>query len=288
MLKNRLIACLPLYNNFVVQSIGFEKMLPVGSPKLIIEYLCQWGYDEIILLDITASKIMHKPNLELIKKISNAASVPLGYGGGIRNLEDAKYLVANGVDKVLINSSMQDKPSLVSEIANALGSQCIIASLDFKKIDGQYFMFRHTTREILPVNIEKLVANYQNLGVGEFLVTSVDGYGMKNGYDTELLVEFSNYSSVPVIALGGGYKANHFENLLLNTSIKAFAVENSLLFKEHSGAIIKSMLVNPNSFRLDTLNEYLNYSFDSDGRIKKRNEHYLESLFYQKSKERVL
>ena len=288
MLKNRLIACLPLYNNFVVQSIGFEKMLPVGGPKLIIEYLCQWGYDEIMLLDITASKIMHKPNLELIKKISNAASVPLGYGGGIRNLEDAKYLVANGVDKVLINSSMQDKPSLVSEIANALGSQCVIASLDFKRIDGKYFMFRHTTKEISPVNIERLVAHYQNLGVGEFLVTSVDRYGMKNGYDTQLLVEFSNYSSVPVIALGGGYKANHFDNLLLNTSIKAFAVENSLLFKEHSGAIIKSMLVNPNSFRTDTLNEYLNYSFDSDGRIKKRNEHYLESLFYQKSEERVL
>ena len=73
-----------------------------------------------------------------------------------------------------------------------------------------------------------------------------------------------------------------------DASIKAFAVENSLLFKEHSGAIIKSMLVNPNSFRTDTLNEYLNYSFDSDGRIKKRNEHYLESLFYQKSEERVL
>jgi len=124
MLKNRLIACLPIYNNFVIQSIGFEKMLPVGDPKLIIEYLCQWGYDEIILLDITAGKNMHRPNLELIKKISNAASIPLGYGGGIRHLEDAKNLVANGVDKVSINYSIQRKPNLVLEIANALGSVC--------------------------------------------------------------------------------------------------------------------------------------------------------------------
>jgi len=288
MLKNRLIACLPIYNDFVIQSIGFEKMLPVGDPKLIIEYLCQWGYDEIILLDVTASKNMHKPNLELIKKVSNAASIPLCYGGGIRNLEDAKNLVANGVDKISINYSTQHKPNLFFEIANALGSQCVIASLDFKKVNGKYFRFMHTTSEILPVNIERLVTDYQNLGVGEFLVTSVDRYGMKNGYDTELLAEFLNYSSVPVIALGGGYNADHFENLLLNTGIKAFAVENSLLFKEHSGAMIKSMLVDPNSFRIDTLAEYLNYSFDSNGRIKKRSEQYLESLFYQKTEERVL
>ena len=282
MLKNRLIACLPVFQNKVVQSIQFKKLLPVGEPKIIIEFLCSWGIDEIIILDIEAGRKNSGPNSILIEAIGHASDVPLTYGGGIKTLKQSTQLIAKGVDKVALNSVFISNRKILKEISETLGAQSIVVSLDFRKSGKNYELFDHSNQTFQKIEPEKLAAQLSNEEVGEVLVTSIDNYGMKNGYDIELMKKFTDNTDLPVIALGGGYRSNQIIDLASATNVTSFAVENALLFKEHSVAIYKALISQNLMVREDVLDEYRQHKFDVNERLRKKEEKYLSELFYEK------
>jgi cyclase len=281
LLKNRIIACLPIFQNKVVQSIQFKKLLPIGDPKIIVQFLCSWGIDEIVILDIEAGKKNNHPNLKLVETIAQFSDVPLTYGGGIKTAKQATELIANGVDKIALNSALISDIGILKEISETLGAQSIIVSLDFKKNGDSYVLFDNSNNLFRKIEPEYLANQFNNNDVGEILIASIDHYGMKNGYDIELMKKFTNNTDLPVIALGGGYNGNHIIDLASATRITSFGIENALLFKEHSVAIYKAILSQSLTVREDTLNEYRNHSFDTNERLKKKDEAYLSELFYK-------
>jgi imidazole glycerol-phosphate synthase subunit HisF len=265
-----------------VQSIQFKKLLPVGEPGIIIEFLCSWGIDEIIILDIEAGQKNSGPNSILVEAISQASDVPLTYGGGIKTSMHATQLIAKGVDKIALNSAFISNRKILKEISETLGAQSIVVSLDFRKNGKDYELFNHSNKTFQKIEPEKLATQFSNEEVGEVLVTSIDNYGMKNGYDVELMKKFTDNTDLPVIALGGGYRSNQIIDLAQATNVTSFAIENALLFKEHSVAIYKALISQDLMVREDVLDEYQKHKYDVNERINKRDEKYLSELFYER------
>ncbi len=281
MLKNRIIACLPIFQDKVVQSIQFQKKLPLGNPKIIIEFLCSWGVDEIVILDIEAGRKNGFPNWELIESIASASDVPITYGGAINTAKQAKELIANGVDKISLNSVLHSNIEILKEISDMLGSQSLIVSLDFHRNGPDYEIFNSLKNSFQKVAPEKLAMKYGDAGIGELLITSMNRYGMKNGYDIELMKKFTDNTDVPVIALGGGYNVSHIVDLALATKVKSFAIENAFFFKEQSVSIYKALLSEILMVRDENLFHFKNQKFDSNERLEKKDEVYLYELFYE-------
>jgi cyclase len=281
MLKNRIIACLPIFQDKVVQSIQFKKKLPLGKPKIIIEFLCSWGVDEIVILDIEAGRKNGFPNWALIESIASASDVPITYGGAISTPKQARDLIANGVDKISLNSVLHSNMGILKEISEMLGSQSLIVSLDFQRNGPDYELFDSLNNSFQKVVPEKLALLYGDAGIGELLITSIDRYGMKNGYDIELMKKFTDNTDVPVIALGGGYKTDHIVDLALASKVRSFAIENAFFFKEQSVTIYKALLSGRLKVRDEDLIYFKNQKFDFNERLEKKDEIYLYELFYE-------
>ena len=145
-LKNRLIACLIVKNGFVVQSVGFSRYLPVGSIEVAVEFLNEWGVDEIVLLDIDAARNRSGPDPELVSKASASGLVPITFGGGIRSVDDMRIVLRSGADKIAMNSAVIEQPSIVSQGALVFGNQCMVVSIDVKlDSDNNYRLYSAST-----------------------------------------------------------------------------------------------------------------------------------------------
>ena len=169
MLKKRLIACLLLKKDLIVQSIGFNKYLPIGSPLFPLERLNKWDVDEIIFLDISAFKEKRKFDPKILEILSKSCFVPLTVGGGITNVDDVRKLIRSGADKVSINSSAIDNPKLITEIADIFGSQCAVVSMDCKlDKDGVYRVYKDSGK--IPTNLvaSDWAKKVEKLGAGKF------------------------------------------------------------------------------------------------------------------------
>jgi imidazole glycerol-phosphate synthase subunit HisF len=285
MLKTRLIANLIVKNDIVVQSIGFKKYLPIGKPEIAVEFLNSWGIDEIILVDIDATKESRQINLEKLKNISKKCFVPLTVGGGIKTVEEMKELVKYGADKIAINTAAVKNPELISKGAKVLGDQCIIVSIDVKKNQQEeYEVFISNGKEatgIHPVNWAKQV---QELGAGEILLNSIDKDGSKTGYDLDLIRKVVNAVFIPVIAVGGAGKPQHFQDGIELGKATAVAAANYFHFTEHSVITTKAFLKQPSliSLRLETHAKYDQCSFETHlGRLKKKNDDYFEKIRFE-------
>src|SRR5437899_2670548 len=138
MLKKRIIGCLVVKNGIVVQSIGFNKYLPVGKPTIAVEYLNRWGIDEIVLVDISATKNKQQPNYKMYKELSAKCYVPLAIGGGITHIGQVTELMHCGADKVIINKTALEIPDFISQTARVFGNQCVIIAIDvFRDSNGK-------------------------------------------------------------------------------------------------------------------------------------------------------
>ncbi len=283
MLKPRLIACLPMKNNIVVQSIGFQKYLPVGDPAIAIEFLNQWGIDEIILLDIDATREKRGPNFELVKRISRKCFVPLTVGGGIRTLEDIRKLIRYGADKVSLNSAAVENPELVSRAAAVFGNQCIIVSLDVGRgSTGKQEVFIRGGTTATGVDPREMALRMEHGGAGEIFLTSMERDGTGQGYDLELIQRVSDGVNVPVIACGGVGHPQHFIDGFLLGKATACAAGNFFHFTEHSPITTKSFLLQKGiNIRLDTNAHYNDSNFDMQGRIAKKDDSYLEKIRFE-------
>ena len=272
MLKKRVIATILLKNNLVVQSINFNQYLPIGRLEIALEFIEKWDIDEVIILDLDATKNNRTIDFNLLKKSSKKIFVPLTVGGGITSIIDAKNAVHSGADKISINSSFLDNNSFVKQIVNDFGSQCVVLSADVKVAgNGEYYVYINSgTKKI--IDLQKWIKQAEKFGAGELLINSITNDGIKKGYDINLYKEISNFSQLPVIALGGAGKVSHITDLFESTEVSAAAVGNMLYFTEHSTSKIKSALVqNTMNIRPSCFINYDCWDFESDGRIIPKN-----------------
>lgn len=290
MLKKRIVACLTIKNGIVVQSIGFKKYLPVGSPMISAEALNQWGIDEIIILDLDATREKRKPNLDLVKAVSKKIFVPLTVGGGIQNEDDIRKLISSGADKVSINKSSWLNPEIISRGAKMLGSQCIAVSIDVKiKPNKGWEVVCDSGQTSMKIGPVEWAQKVEKLGAGEILLNSVDKDGSKAGYDINLIRKVSRAVSIPVIACGGAGHPEHFWQGIVQGEASAVAAGNFFHFEEHSPIIVKAYLARKGiKLRLDSYAAYQETDFQTNGRLAKRSEDYLDKLRFKIIKEEVI
>lgn len=289
MLKQRIIATLVLKNNIVVQSIGFKKYLPVGNISIAVEALNDWGVDEIIIFDIDASKHNRVIDNSLIVNASKYAMVPITVGGGISKIEHVKKLISSGADKVSINQSFLNNKDFVKESSIMFGAQCIVVSLDIIKIGNEYFVYDYILNTTT-INMVDAIKNAQDIGAGEIIINSVDNDGKKCGYNLDMIKQACKVSTVPLIAQGGAKNYADLEEAIKIKDLSAVAAANLFHFTEHSVAVAKSFLKRDIQYpvRLESHTNYLEFNFDEDGRIMKKDDKVLESLMFETHKKEVI
>ena len=201
--RPRIIPVLLYDDRDLIKTINFKDRTYLGDPVNAVKIFNRKGIDELSVLDIGATKNHREPDFELLKDIASEAFMPLSCGGGITNLEQVHELLAIGYEKVVINSELVRNPKLITESAEAFGSQSIVASIDAKIIKGQYHCVINDGQEVtdkLPVELAK---EAERLGAGEIIINSVDRDGMMQGYDIELVKSVADAVKIPVTAIGG-------------------------------------------------------------------------------------
>jgi cyclase len=211
MLKVRVIPCLDVKGGRVVKGVKFLELRDAGDPVEQAAAYDAAGADELMFLDITASHEGRGAILEVIARTADVCFMPLGVGGGVRTVEDARRILRAGADKVSINTAAVDNPGLLSGAADAFGSQAVVLAIDAKQREGSsgWEVFTVGGRKNTGMDVIDWAARAVELGAGEILLTSMDRDGARSGYDTALLKAVSSAVSVPVIASGGAGSAGH-------------------------------------------------------------------------------
>lgn len=193
------------------KGVKFKNHKYIGDPINTVKIFNDKEVDELVVLDIGASKSKKGPNFELLRDIASEAFMPLAYGGGVTNIEQAKTLFSMGFEKIVLNSVLKNNDTLITAIANHYGSQSVVASVDIKKnIFGKYSCFTECGSVDMKKNPIDYAKHLVELGVGEIIVNSIDRDGTLKGYDLEVLQKISSCASVPVVALGGAGCKNDF------------------------------------------------------------------------------
>ena len=268
MLKKRLIACLLIREGLIVQSLGFERYLPIGQPRFPIEFVVKWDVDEIVLLDMSATGENRGPRGDLLETLSRYCYVPLTVGGGVRSVEDVRQAIQHGADKVCVNSHALDRPALISEIASVYGNQCVVVSMDCRREpNGSYQVWARSGRQRTGRSAVDWARQCEALGAGEIFLNSIDRDGSRLGYDLDLVAAVSRAVGVPVIACGG--IGNHADFAAgIEAGAAAVAAANIFHHIEHSTILAKAHMVSRGiDVRLDSEAKYAGREFDETGRL---------------------
>jgi len=199
----RVIPCLDVANGRVVKGVNFVDLKDAGDPVEQARAYDAAGADELCFLDITASHEARGTLLDIVRRTAEVCFMPLTVGGGVRTVEDARALLLAGADKVAVNSAAVSRPEVVSDIAEKMGSQCIVASVDARRVGDHWEIFTHGGRQATGIDAVEHAVKLAKFGAGELLVTSMDGDGTQGGYDLELTRTIADAVSVPVVASGG-------------------------------------------------------------------------------------
>jgi len=279
MLKQRVIGVVLVNaSGIAVQSVGFKRYLPIGSPQIAINYLDRWGIDEIVVLHIDAYQNSKTPSKEIIETYAKECRVPLAVGGGIKSVEDIQQIIAAGADKVVINTSFHDQPELILNAAEIFGSQAIIVSFDASFRDGGFFIYKHTASTLTALRLESQIKQAIDLKAGEIFLNSVDKDGSKKGFDLNLIKSLPKKCSVPVTLCGGAGLPEHISSAM-SFDLSGVAAANFWHFSEHSVNTVKHELVSRDkAIRFDSHVKYAGFNHDSDGRVKRLKEQYLDDL----------
>ena len=203
MITKRIIPCLDVKNGTVVKGTNFKDLNEISSPVQLAEYYSSHGADELVFYDITASSDGRKLFTDILTETASKVFIPLTVGGGINTLEDFDRVLKCGADKVSVNSGAIRNPDLIKEAAQKYGDQCVVLSVDVKRVDGEFRVFAKGGREDTGLNaLEWIKKGVQN-GAGEIVVNSIDTDGVKKGFDIEMLKAVTELVNVPVIASGG-------------------------------------------------------------------------------------
>jgi cyclase len=204
MLRIRIVPCLLLRGGGLVKTVRFDSLKYVGDPINAVRIFNEKEVDELVFLDIGATAGGHGPNFEVVRDIASEAFMPLGYGGGITNVDEIRRLFTIGVEKIILNTAAHTDPRLIEDAARIAGSQSIVVSIDVKRgLLGKYSVFSHSgtvNQRLGPVESARRAVD---AGAGEILLTSIDRDGTQQGYDLELVEMVAASVPVPVIACGG-------------------------------------------------------------------------------------
>ncbi|CAA6815202.1 MAG: Imidazole glycerol phosphate synthase cyclase subunit (EC [uncultured Campylobacterales bacterium] len=222
-LAKRIIPCLDVDKGRVVKGVNFVGLRDAGDPVEIAKRYNNEGADEITFLDITATHEKRKNIVDIVKATAKEVFIPLTVGGGINTLDDIYELLNVGCDKVGINSAAVKNPSFVSESSKRFGSQCIVVSIDAKRVGEKWNVFTHGGRNDTGIDALTWADEMQARGAGEILLTSMDGDGTKSGYDNELNKIVSSKLDIPVIASGGAGTMGHIKDAFLSGADAALA-----------------------------------------------------------------
>lgn len=229
----RIIPCLDMIDGRVVKGKKFENIADVNSPDILAQYYCKSGADEIVFYDINASIEGRKTDLKDIAKIASKTNIPFCVGGGISSIEDIERCIKAGADKVSINSAAIKNPDLIKEAALKFGSKSIVLAIDVKKNkEGSWNVYLKGGKEDTGLDAIKWVKKVVDLGAGEIVVNSIDGDGMKEGYDIELLKRVKGTVNVPIIASGGAGKFQDFYEVIVSAKVDGVLAASVFHFGE--------------------------------------------------------
>ena len=243
MRKIRLIARLDIKSSNLVKPINLEGLRVVGEPNFFAKKYYKEGVDELIFMDCVATLYGRNNLSSIIKKATRDIFVPITVGGGIRNLDDAKNILNCGADKVAVNTAAVNNPEFISELANAIGSQSVVLSIEAKKRNKNYWeIYTSNGREPTGLNAYDWIKKAVKLGAGEILLTSVDKEGTRKGFDVELMNMASKTTDVPIIASGGFGKVDHLAEVINFGQVDAIAIADAIHYKRISVSDLKKSI----------------------------------------------
>jgi imidazole glycerol-phosphate synthase subunit HisF len=240
MLKKRIIPCLDVKDGRVVKGVNFKNLVEMGNPAAHAVYYNDEGADELVILDVTASREKRRSVIAVIESVADSVFIPLTVGGGIRTVDDIRAMLIAGADRVSLNTAAVQSPVLVSEAADRFGSQCIVVAVDVKRRVGAsgWDVYVYGGHQRTDLDALAWVVEAQRRGAGEILLTSMDRDGTQEGYDIDLLRAVTSTLAIPVIASGGAGELTHFAGALKDGG--ADAVLAASLF--HSRALSISQI----------------------------------------------
>ena len=233
MISKRIIPCLDIRNGRVVKGVNFEGLRDVADPVEMARFYNDTGADELVFYDITASVEGRRLFADLLRDVASQVFIPLTVGGGINTLDDFDRVLKCGADKVSVNSGAIQDPTLIERAAKKYGNQCVVLSMDIKRVDGAFHLFAKGGREDTGIDALEWAKRGVDSGAGELVVNSIDTDGVKKGFDLELLDAVAARCRVPIIASGGaGCKedfAKLFEHEAMDAGLAASIFHNKQL-----------------------------------------------------------
>ncbi len=231
MIRPRVIPALLLKGGGLVKTVKFKEPKYLGDPINIVRIFNDKEVDELVLLDIAATPENRGPQFDLLKNIASEAFIPLAYGGGIRNMDDVRKLLSIGIEKLIMNTSAVETPSLIREVADHAGSQAAVASIDVKKnFLGKYEVFTRCGQKKTGLDPVKHAVEMEKMGAGEIIINSIDRDGTMQGYDVELVRRVADSVRVPVVACGGAGNLSHVSEVIKQGRASAAAAGSIFVF----------------------------------------------------------
>ena len=213
MVTKRIIPCLDIKDGRVVKGVNFLDLQDVSDPVKLADYYSRSGADELVFYDITASFEGRKLFTDILTRVASTIFIPLTVGGGINSLEDFERVLTCGADKVSVNSGAIKRPELIGEAAKRYGDQCVVLSVDAKRVDGSYHVFLNGGRVDTGMDALDWIQRGVDSGAGEVVVNSIDTDGVRKGFDLEMLRDVSRRVRVPIVASGGAGGVEDFLEL---------------------------------------------------------------------------
>jgi len=221
MLAKRIIPCLDVRDGRVVKGKNFEGLRDMADPVEMARFYNAAGADELVFYDITASYEGRALFTDILKRVASEIFIPLTVGGGINTVDDFDRVLKCGADKVSVNSGAIRHPDLIREAARKYGDQCVVLSMDVKRVDGEFRLFAKGAREDTGINALEWAVCGVAAGAGEIVLNSIDTDGVRDGFDLAMLDALADKVSVPIIASGGAGKREHFAELFAHPGIDA-------------------------------------------------------------------
>ncbi len=235
----RIIPVLLLKGKGLVKTVKFKDPKYIGDPINAVKIFNDLKADELVFLDITASKEARTVSVDLVKDIGDEAFMPFGVGGGINNIRQIELLLKAGAEKVIINTNAVIKPELIAEAAKIFGSQSIVVSLDAKKsLFGKYGCWIKGGQDNAKTDPIEFAKKAQDLGAGELIINSIDLDGMMTGYDISLVKMIADSVSIPVVACGGAGNLEHFKKAYFEGNAHALAAGSTFVFHGPRRAVL--------------------------------------------------
>lgn len=240
MLSPRIIPCLLIHNNGLVKTVQFKDAKYVGDPINAVKIFNEKEVDEIVVLDIDASVNNREPDYALIEKLALECRMPLCYGGGIKNTEQASRIFSLGVEKVAISSAAVQNPSLIKELAESVGNQSVVVVLDVRKkqFSSKYEVYIHNGKHPTGKEVTMLAKELESFGVGEFVLNDIDNDGKMQGYNWDLIRIIRDVIDVPMTVFGGAGTYDHLKELISNHGIIGAGAGSLFVFKGKFRAVL--------------------------------------------------